>query len=142
MVLKTEEIVGEYMKRTSESKKMFDKASQLIPGAVGSAIRFIRPYPFFIKRAKGSKIWDVDGNEYIDYCLAYGPLVTGHAHPKIVEAVKEQAEDGLMYGYPHEKTALLIEELKRRYPMTNMWRLANSGTEATMHAIRHSKYMV
>ncbi len=99
-------------------------------------IRFYEPYPLFIGRGSGSKIWDADGNEYIDYCMGYGPLIAGHSHPKIVEAVREQAEKGTAYGMPHAKTGLLIKELLKRFPMMDMVCFTNSGVEAVSHVLR------
>jgi len=125
-----------YIARTLTSKNLYEEAKELIPGGVGSGFRFFEPYPFFIKRAKGSRMWDVDGNEYIDFLMGYNPLVGGHANPIILEAVREQMENGTMYTMPHEKTIELLKELLRRYPMMGMFRLTNSGTESTMHAIR------
>jgi len=131
-----EETIKKYTARTSKSKKLWENAAKVIPGGVGSTVRYFKPYPFFISKAKGSKVWDVDGNEYIDFIMGYGVNITGHAHPTIVEAVKEQIEKGSMYTMPHEKTALYVKELLRRFPMMDMFQLANTGTEATMHAIR------
>jgi len=135
-VMPRKDILEEYLARTPTSKKLYEEAKDLIPGGVGSGFRFFEPYPFFIKKAKGSKMWDVDGNEYIDYLMGYGPLVGGHANPIILEAIREQMEDGIMYTMPHEKNIEFLRELKRRYPMMGMFRLTNSGTESTMHAIR------
>ncbi len=135
-ILPRKEILDQYIERTLKSKKAYEEAKELIPGGVGSGYRYIVPYPFFIKEAKGSKFWDLDGNEYIDYLMAYGPLIAGHAHPVIVEAVKEQLEKGSLYAIPHEKTVEFLRELKKRYPMLDMFRLTNSGTESTLHAIR------
>ena len=112
------------------------RRKKVIPHGVGSFARCFEPYPFFIGRAKGSRVWDVDGNEYIDYIMGYGINVAGHAHPAIVNAVKEQIENGSAYTMPHEKTFLYVKELLRRFPMMDMFQFANSGTEATMHAIR------
>jgi glutamate-1-semialdehyde 2,1-aminomutase len=131
-----EETLKTYTTKTPKSKKMWETAKELIPYGVGSSIRYFEPYPFFIERAKGSKVWDVDGNEYIDYIMGYGINIAGHAHPIIVNAVKEQIEKGSAYTMPHEKTGLYVTELLRRFPMMGMFQLANTGTEATMHAVR------
>lgn len=84
-------------------------------------------------------MWDIDGNEYIDYCMAYGGIIAGHAHPKIVEAVKEQIEKGSLFGMPHEKTTPFVRELLRRYPMMNGFCLTNSGAEAVLFALRAAR---
>jgi glutamate-1-semialdehyde 2,1-aminomutase len=134
-----EETIEEYIARTPKSKKRWEEAKEVIPGGVGSSVRYFKPYPFFISKAKGSRIWDVDGNEYIDYLMGYGINITGHAHPIIVDAVKEQLEKATAYTIPHEKSFLYIKELLRRFPMMDMFQFANSGTEATMHAVRAAR---
>jgi glutamate-1-semialdehyde 2,1-aminomutase len=118
------------------SSELFEKAKRLIPGGVNSPVRAFSPYPFFTKYAKGSHIWDVDGNKYIDYCMGYGPLILGHAHPSVVEAVKEQLEKGTLYGTPTEQEVELAELICDAVPCAEMVRLVNTGTEATMSAIR------
>ena len=120
----------------SRSSELFEKAKKLIPGGVNSPVRAFPPYPFFTKKAKGSHIWDVDGNEYIDYCMGYGPLILGHAHPSVIEAVKGQLEDGTLYGTPTEQEVELAEIVCKAVPCAEMLRLVNTGTEATMSAIR------
>ena len=120
----------------SRSSELFEKARKLIPGGVNSPVRAFPPYPFFTKKAKGSHIWDVDGNEYIDYCMGYGPLILGHAHPSVIEAVKGQLEDGTLYGTPTEQEVELAELVCKAVPCADMLRLVNTGTEATMSAIR------
>jgi glutamate-1-semialdehyde 2,1-aminomutase len=131
-----EETVKIYTARTPKSKKMWEDAKEAIPSGVGSSVRYFEPYPFFIDRAEGSRVWDVDGNEYIDFIMGYGINIAGHAHPAIVNAVKEQIEKGSAYTMPHEKSFLYIKELLRRFPIMDIFQFANSGTEATMHAIR------
>jgi glutamate-1-semialdehyde 2,1-aminomutase len=121
------------------SKILFEKAKKLMPGGVNSPVRSFKPYPFFTAYARGSKLYDVDGNIYIDYCLAYGPLMLGHAHPRIIEAVKEQLEKGTMYGTPTEGEVKLAELIINMVPCIEMIRLVNTGTEATMHAIRAAR---
>ena len=85
------------------SEKLFNEAKRYLPGGVDSPVRAYKPYPFFAKHAKGSKLFDVDGNSYIDYCLAYGPLVLGHANYKIILDVKNQLEQGTAFGVPTQK---------------------------------------
>jgi len=120
----------------STSSKLFEKAKKLIPGGVNSPVRAFSPYPFFTKTAKGSHIVDVDGNEYIDYCMGYGPLILGHAHPNVVDMVKGQLENGTLYGTPTEQEVELAELVCEAVPCAEMLRLVNTGTEATMSAIR------
>jgi glutamate-1-semialdehyde 2,1-aminomutase len=118
------------------SLNLFEKARKLIPGGVNSPVRFFQPCPFFTNNAKGSHIWDVDGNEYIDYCMGYGPLILGHANPIVVEALKEQLEKGMLYGTPTGQEVELAELMCKAVPCAEMVRLVNTGTEATMSAIR------
>jgi len=131
-----EETLKTYNSRTPKSKKLWEASREAIPGGVGDSTHYFEPYPFFIERAKGSRVWDADGNEYIDYIMGYGINIAGHSHPTIVNVVREQLEKGTVYGMPNEKTLLLVKELLRRFPAMDMFQLANSGAEATMHAIR------
>lgn len=123
----------------SKSEELFEKAKKLIPGGVNSPVRAFQPYPFFTKRSEGSHLFDVDGKEYIDYCLAYGPLILGHAHPKIIEAVKAQLEQGSLYGTPTEQEVELAELICKVVPSAEMVRLVTTGGEATMSAIRAAR---
>jgi glutamate-1-semialdehyde 2,1-aminomutase len=119
-----------------KSEDLFKEAQKVLPGGVDSPVRAYKPYPFFAERAEGPKIYDVDGKGYIDYCLAYGPLVLGHAYPPVINAVKEQLEAGTAYGVPTEKEIELAELVVKKVPCAEMVRFVNSGTEATMSAIR------
>lgn len=118
------------------SKKLFEEAKKFMPGGVNSPVRAFEPYPFFVERGRGCFIYDIDGNSYIDYCLAYGPLILGHAHPSVVAAVYKQAEKGTTYGTPTEKELKLAKFVVDKVPCAEMVRFVNSGTEATMSAIR------
>jgi glutamate-1-semialdehyde 2,1-aminomutase len=126
-------------RKVKKSEKLYKKARRLIPGGVNSPVRAYEPYPFFTSRAKGSKIYDVDGNVYIDYCMAYGPLILGHSNPEIIEAVNQQLERGAIYGTPTETEVELAELVTDIVPCMDMVRFVNSGTEATMHAIRAAR---
>ncbi len=122
-----------------KSKKLFLKASRLIPGGVNSPVRAFKAVggnPLFIERAKGSRIYDIDGNAYIDYVLSWGPLILGHAHPKVVRALKKAIEKGTSYGAPTALEVQLAELILKAYPSMDKVRMVNSGTEATMSAIR------
>jgi len=123
----------------SNSKNLFEKARKLMPGGVNSPVRAFKPHPFFTSHAYGSKLYDVDDNFYIDYCLAYGPLILGHAHPRILESVKNQLDRGVIYGTPTEQEVKMADLITNIYPSMEMTRLVNSGTEATMHAIRAAR---
>ena len=123
----------------SNSKNLFEKAKELMPGGVNSPVRAFKPHPFFTSHAYGSKLYDVDDNFYIDYCLAYGPLILGHAHPRILESVKNQLDRGVIYGTPTEQEVKMADLITNIFPSMEMTRLVNSGTEATMHAIRAAR---
>jgi glutamate-1-semialdehyde 2,1-aminomutase len=122
-----------------KSQRLFQKACKLIPGGVNSPVRAFKAVggnPLFITHAKGSKIYDVDGNAYIDYVLSWGPLILGHAHPKVVGALKKAIERGTSYGAPTPLEIELAELILEAYPSMEKVRMVNSGTEATMSAIR------
>lgn len=118
------------------SEDLFKEAKNYLPGGVDSPVRAIKPYPFFATKGEGPRLFDVDGNSYLDYCLAYGPLVLGHAYPPVMKAVSEQLSRGSAYGVPTENEIKLAQEVVRRVPCAEMVRFVNSGTEATMSAIR------
>jgi glutamate-1-semialdehyde 2,1-aminomutase len=129
--------VEEYERRTPKGRAAWEAAARVIPGGVGSAIQFKPPYPLYIGDSKGSRVWDLDGNEYIDYSLCYAAMVAGHANPIIVQAIKDQAEHGTLYGMPTALAGELAEEIIRRYPgVIEMLRFTQSGVEATQTAIR------
>ena len=120
----------------SRSQQLYRRARELIPGGVNSPVRSYSPYPLFIASAKGSKFKTVDSQEYLDYCMAYGALIDGHARAEVIEAVEEALEKGSIYGQPTEMEVELVELIASIMPSMKMVRLVNSGTEATMHAIR------
>jgi glutamate-1-semialdehyde 2,1-aminomutase len=122
--------------RDMKSEDLFKESKKYLPGGVDSPVRAFEPYPFFAEKAFGSHIYDVDGKDYFDYCLAYGPLVLGHAHPQVMGAVKEQLEIGSAYGVPTEKEIELAKLVVKKVPCADLVRFVNSGTEATMSAIR------
>lgn len=124
------------MSKLYKSKEFFEEARKLTPGGVHSAIRFLEPYPIFISEAKGAKIYDVDGNEYIDYHLAFGPVVLGHAPSGVVAAVGDQMGKGIIFGLSNELEIKVAKKIKTHVPSAQMIRFCNSGTEATYHAIR------
>ena len=121
------------------SDKLWQEALRQIPGGVNSPVRAFRGVggtPFFTQRAKGSRLWDVDGNEYIDYVCSWGPMILGHAHPKVVRAVQEAARDGTSFGTPNPREIRLAQLVCEAFPSIQKVRFVNSGTEATMSAIR------
>lgn len=121
------------------SYALFERAKKFLPGGVNSPVRAFEPYPFFVKCANGAKLFDVDGREYIDYCNAYGAMLFGHAYPDVIEAVKVQLVKGTLYGAPTEQEVKFAELIQKAYPCMEMMRLVNTGTEATMHAIRAAR---
>ncbi len=120
----------------SKSKNLFGSAKKLIPSGVNSPVRYFEPYPFFVKKAQGSSIWDVDGNRYVDFCAGYGALLLGHRRTEIVSAVKKQLDIGTMYGAPTDLEVTLASLIRKIYPSMQKVRLVNTGSEATMTAIR------
>ena len=119
-----------------KSRELYEDALKLMPGGVSSPVRAIKPYPFYTFKAEGSRIYDVDGNGYIDYCLAYGPLILGHANPKVKFALKEQLDRGWLYGTPIELEIEYAKLITKLYRSIEMVRFVNTGSEATMSAIR------
>jgi glutamate-1-semialdehyde 2,1-aminomutase len=123
----------------SKSEELFRKAQQIIPGGVNSPVRAFRSVggnPVFVARGQGSHIFDVDGNEYIDYVGSWGPLLLGHRHPEILAALERALEIGTSFGAPTEAEIEIAEAIRHAVPSMEMVRLVNSGTEATMSAIR------
>lgn len=127
------------MKNHRKSEKLFKQAKAIIPGGVNSPVRAFKAVggnPVFIAKGKGSKIYDVDGNSYIDYVLSWGPLILGHAHPIVIKALKSAAEKGTSFGAPTPLEIELAVLVLKAYPSMDKVRMVNSGTEATMSAIR------
>jgi glutamate-1-semialdehyde 2,1-aminomutase len=123
----------------SRSQELFAQAQKYIPGGVNSPARSFRAVegtPLFVARGQGPRVWDVDGNEYIDYLGSWGPLVLGHAHPAVVDALRKTAEKGISFGAPVEGEVELARMICQALPSVDMVRLVNSGTEACMSAIR------
>jgi glutamate-1-semialdehyde 2,1-aminomutase len=123
----------------TRSHELFDRAKRVLPGGVNSPVRAFRAVggtPFFVAHGHGSSLADVDGHEYVDYVCSWGALILGHAHPAVLAAVVQAAERGWTYGAPSEPEVELAEEVRRRVPSLAMMRFVNSGTEATMAAVR------
>jgi glutamate-1-semialdehyde 2,1-aminomutase len=124
-----------YERRTPKSREAHERAVSRVPLGVGSNYRFYPPYPIFVRDGKGSRIHDIDGNEYLDHNLCYGALLAGHCHPAVMKAVRERLEIGTLFGMPHGMELELADEICARFPV-EMVRFANSGSEATMHSFR------
>ena len=121
------------------NEALFEEAKALLPGGVSSPVRAfgaVGGTPRFLVRGEGPYVWDVEGNRYLDYVLSWGPLILGHAHPEVVAAVKEVAEKGLSFGAPHPLELELARLVRKAYPLAERVRFVNSGTEATMSALR------
>ena len=121
------------------NESLFARAQQVIPGGVNSPVRAFRGVggtPYFVDRAEGAHIWDVEGHRYVDLVQSYGAVILGHAHPAVVKAVQAAAEHGTSYGAPTEREVLLAEAIHERVPSCELVRLVSSGTEATMTAVR------
>jgi glutamate-1-semialdehyde 2,1-aminomutase len=124
---------------TRRSQSLFRRARNVIPGGVNSPVRAFRAVglsPVFITRAKGAHLWDADGNRYIDYVCSWGPLILGHSHPRVVEAIRRAASRGTSFGAATELELKLAELITKAMPSIEMVRMVNSGTEATMSALR------
>src|SRR5664280_2808633 len=122
-----------------KSRKLFAEALKYIPGGVNSPVRAFRAVggqPFFVNRAKGARVWDVDGNELIDYVCTWGPAILGHAHPKIISAVKSAADHGTSFGIPNPFEVTMAKLICELVPSVQKVRMTSSGTEACMSAIR------
>ncbi len=127
------------MRSYEKSKQAFQEALKLMPGGVNSPVRAFKSVdmdPIFMERGKGSKIYDIDGNDYIDYVLSWGPLILGHANDRVVEAIKKVAENGTSFGAPTEIENELANLVIERVPSIEVVRMVSSGTEATMSALR------
>ena len=127
------------MRNYEKSNAAFAEAVKLMPGGVNSPVRAFKSVdmdPIFMERGAGSKIYDIDGNEYIDYVLSWGPLILGHSHPEVVEALKKVAETGTSFGAPTLMENKLANLILDRVPSMEMVRMVSSGTEATMSALR------
>ena len=130
--------IATYEKRTPKSAEAHKRALQRIPLGVASNYRAYDPYPIFVKKGEGSKLWDIDGNEYIDHNLCFGALMAGHCHPAVVKAIESALHIGTTFGMPHDMEWELAEEICARYPV-EMVRFGSSGTEVTMHACRMAR---
>ncbi len=124
-----------FRKARPRSHQLWTEAREVLPRGVPSSFQDAAPQPIFVERGKGSRVWDVDGNEYVDFHNGFGVMVVGHAHPKIVKAVSAQIERGSHFAQPVEDGVIVARELKRRFHQPK-WRFTNSGTESTLDAVR------
>lgn len=124
-----------FERRTKGSAAKYKHARRLTPFGVHSNYRFVDPYPIYIKKASGSRVWDTDGNEYTDFQMAFGALVSGHSHPALVQAVSERIKQGTIYGFEWEGTPELARLVCKRFGLDEV-KFSTTGLEATMHAVR------
>lgn len=118
------------------SASLFNESLKHFPGGVNSPVRFYKPNPVFVTKGKGSRVTDSDGSSYIDYCLGYGPMILGHSNEKFNEKLKNRIEEGILFGSPTEEEIELATMISSAVPSIQKMRFTNSGTEATMHAMR------
>ncbi|MGD9720958.1 MAG: aspartate aminotransferase family protein [Pirellulales bacterium] len=135
-MLDTISIFDRYTTKTPTSKKLYERAVQVVPGGVTHDTRYLQPYPLYIARAAGAHKWDVDGNQYVDYIGGHGALLLGHNDSFVTEAVREQLARGTHYGAAHELEVLWAEQVVRMVPCADKVRFTGSGTESTLLAIR------
>src|SRR5712691_11163571 len=131
-----ERAVTDYQAKTPRSRQLFEEALRVMPGGNSRTTTFFDPYPFYITRGEGARIWDADGNERLDFNGNYTSLILGHANPRVVKTIQDAAGHGMSFPGPSEHEIRLAELLTRRIPAMEVVRFANSGTEATMHAVR------
>ena len=124
-----------FRKARTRSHDLWQQARDVLPRGVPSSFQDAAPHPIFVEHGKGSRVWDVDGNEYVDFHNGFGVMVVGHAHPKIVDAVRSQVERGSHFAQPVEDGVVVARELARRFRQPK-WRFTNSGTESTLDAVR------
>jgi glutamate-1-semialdehyde 2,1-aminomutase len=127
-----------YRARTARSRELLERAKQSLPMGVASSFQVYDPYPTFMDHSAGSRIWDADGNEYIDFDMAFGVLAAGHSNPEVVAAVRDRVGRGTIFTFPSEDGAVAAEEINRRFG-TDLVRFGNSGTEVTMDALRMAR---
>lgn len=120
----------------TKSRKLFSEAKKVIPSGVNSPVRYIEPYPFFVKRSQGSSLWDEDGNRYLDFCNGYGALLLGHSRKEIINSVSSQLKKGILYTAPTSQEIELSKLITKNFPSIEKVRTVNTGAEATMTAIR------
>ena len=131
-----QEVLSKYVELTRRSGKLYRKGIEVFPQGVSYSIRYFDPYPIYVHKAHGCKLWDVDGNEYTDYWLGHGALILGHTSRPIINAVKEQLERGTHFGFCHELEIEFAKTIMKHLPSVEMIRFTNSGTEANMYATR------
>jgi glutamate-1-semialdehyde 2,1-aminomutase len=128
--------MASYVSKTPNSRILYERAKNVLPAGVSYGVRYFEPYPFYTARAKGSKLYDVDDNEYVDFWLGHTALILGHGNSAVTNAVRKQLQKGTHYGTCHELEVKLAEQVVKMVPNAKMVRFTNSGTEANMYATR------
>ena len=131
-----EKWIAKYVEKTPRSRELYEKATRLLPGGVNYYTRHFDPYPPFINKGRGCLVWDIDGNEYIDFWVGHYALIMGHGYLDVIEEASRQLMEGAHLGYEHEWEIKLAEQIRRMVPSVEMTRFTNSGTEANMYAAR------
>src|SRR5256884_7999798 len=130
-----EEELQAYRRRTKKSARAWESAKRRIPFGVNSNYRVVDPYPMYVRKARGSRVWDVDGNQYVDFNMAFGALVAGHSHPVLAKAMRERVSNGTLFGYESVDAGRLPDHLCRRFPMDRL-KVCMTGLEATPFPVR------
>ncbi len=138
-LIDTQALLRLYEERTPRSKQQYHAARELLPGGVSRNTVSRQPYPIYMQRGSGKHLWDLDGNEYLDFCMNYGPNLLGHSHPRITAAVGEQLSRGFGYGAPPAGELEAARRVRAAYPGAERVRFTNSGTEATMYLLRAAR---
>ncbi|HYY40476.1 MAG TPA: aminotransferase class III-fold pyridoxal phosphate-dependent enzyme, partial [Nitrososphaera sp.] len=125
-----------YRLKTGKSKRLYSHAVKAFPGGISHNIRYFEPYPFFVNRAKGKQLRDVDGNKYTDYWMGHWALILGHSPKPVADTLAAQAQKGTLYGTVNEVSVELAETIQRLMPRAEMMRFSTTGSEATMYAVR------
>jgi glutamate-1-semialdehyde 2,1-aminomutase len=128
--------VSKYLDKTKKSHQLYKKAKRIFAGGTSHNARFFEPYPFFVRKAQGKYLWDVDGNKYTDYWTGHTALILGHSPKIVAEALEEQSENGTLFGTVAEQAVELGEIVRSNVPCAKLIRFCNTGAEATMYAVR------
>ena len=134
-----QDYLREYQQKTTGSASLYARATRVMPGGVSHNPRYFAPYPLYIEKAEGSKVWDVDGNEYIDLWMGHYSHILGYRPDPIMKVLRESFEEGAHWGIVNEYQIAFGEEICRVYPCAEQVRFGVSGTEATMYAVRLAK---
>src|SRR5216117_1762653 len=130
-----EEELQAYRRRTKKSARAWESAKRHIPFGVNSNYRVVDPYPMYVRKARGSRLWDVDGNQYVDFNMAFGALVAGHSHPVLAKAMRERVSNGTIFGYESVDAGRLADHLCRRFHLDRL-KFSMTGLDATLFAVR------